>query len=86
MYVRLVKSGRNRGGHMYIKIKVKAGMTKESVEKISEDHFDISVKEPAKRNLANKRILEIMGKLYPNRLVRIINGHNSPSKLLSISE
>lgn len=69
---------------MYIHVKAQVGANKESVENISADHYEISVKEPAKQNLANKRIIEIIQKLYPDSLVRIVNGHHSRSKLLSI--
>lgn len=69
---------------MYIKVRVIAGAKKEIIEKISDDNFKISVKEPAERNLANGRILEIFKKSFPNSSVKIINGHHSPSKMLAI--
>jgi len=59
-------------------------MKAEEVKKISDDHYEISVKEPALRNMANERILEIIKNMYPGVLVRIINGHHSPSKLISV--
>ncbi len=70
----------------YIHVKVLAGMKKESLKQKSEDHFEISVKEKAEQNMANKRVLEIVAehfKIAKNK-VRIINGHHSPSKLLII--
>jgi uncharacterized protein (TIGR00251 family) len=69
---------------MYIKVKVKAGARKETVERISDDHFDISIKEKAEHNYANTRILEIIRNIFPNKPVRIISGHHSPSKIISI--
>ncbi len=71
---------------MYIKVRVTAGSKKEIIEKKSEDHYIISVKEKAKMNMANKRVLEIIASIYhiPTKSVRIINGHQSPSKILSI--
>jgi uncharacterized protein (TIGR00251 family) len=71
---------------MFIHVKVTPSAKKEVVTKKSKDHFVISVKEPAERNLANKRILEIMSELFGTNSVRIINGHNSPSKLLSVGD
>ena len=81
---------------MYIKVKVTAGAKKEMIIKKSEDHFDISVKEPAERNLANKRVIELVrdyfkahlndtkvGQVY-NKEVRIVSGHHSPSKIISL--
>ncbi len=81
---------------MYIKIKVITEAKKEKIIKKSEDHFEISVKEPAERNLANKRVLELVKnyfKAQPNKKkvgqvyngnVRIVSGHHSPSKIISL--
>lgn len=71
---------------MYIKVRVLAGAKREEVEKKADDHYIISVKEPAERNLANKRICEIIASLYniSSKQVRIISGHQSPSKILSV--
>ncbi|HEY4510909.1 MAG TPA: DUF167 family protein [Candidatus Paceibacterota bacterium] len=72
---------------MYIKVSVHAGAKKEVFEKVSETHFKISVKEPAKQNLANGRVRALVARHFkvPVAKVRIINGHHSPSKLLSVS-
>ena len=69
---------------MYIKVKMKPGSKKELVQKVSIDHYDISVKEKAENNRANDRLLEIMRNEYPNSIIRMISGHHSPSKILSI--
>lgn len=71
---------------MYLKIKVKAGQKREEVEKINENTFHISVKEKAERNMANTRILEILSLelKIPINKIRIVNGHQSPTKLISI--
>lgn len=71
---------------MYIHVKANTKSSKEEVKKISADHFEIWVKEPAKQNLANKRIVGLVQEMYPKTLVRIINGHHSRSKLISIEE
>jgi uncharacterized protein (TIGR00251 family) len=71
---------------MYIHIKAQTGAKKETVKQISSDHFEVAVKEPAKQNLANRRIIEIIQAMFPGTVVRIMNGHHSPSKLLSIEE
>ncbi len=73
---------------MYIKVRVIAGAKKESVEEVSAGHFKISVKEPAERNLANRRVVKLVAayyKLSPKQ-VRIISGHTSPSKILSLPD
>ena len=50
--------------------------------------LEISVKEPAQRNLANTRVREIVAARFkvPFSAVRILSGHRSPHKLLSIDE
>lgn len=73
---------------MYIKVRVVAGAKKEKVEKTTKDTYHISVKEQAERNMANNRICEIMASLLgiSVKSIRIISGHHSPSKILSIKE
>ncbi len=70
----------------YIHIKVTAGARKESFKQKNKDHFEISVREKAERNMANVRVLELVAshfKISKNK-VRIVNGHRSPSKLLVV--
>jgi uncharacterized protein YggU (UPF0235/DUF167 family) len=69
---------------MYIHVKVTTGAKEEKIQKKSETQFVVSVKEEAERNMANSRIIEIFRGLYGVGKVRIINGHHSTSKLLSI--
>ena len=71
---------------MYIYVKVTAGVKKESWKKKSQDHFLVSVKEKAERNMANTRVLELVAEHFavPLNKVRIINGHQHPSKLIVI--
>lgn len=73
---------------MYIRVRVVAGAKKESFEQVSEDSFLISVKDPAEQNLANRRVLELMaGHFDVNpKQVRIISGHHSPGKILSVPD
>lgn len=72
---------------MYIKVRVTAGAKKEEVKKKNKDTYLLSVKEPAERNLANKRICEIMAGIFEisTNKIRIISGHQNPSKILSIN-
>ena len=72
---------------MYIKVRVYPKSKKEEFEKISENKFNIKVKQKAERNLANKRVVEIIAKYFEVREkdVKIVNGHRSPSKLISIN-
>lgn len=68
---------------MYIKVKVITEAKREVVKKIRDDYYEISLREPAERNLANKRILEIVREIYPGS-VKIISGHHHPSKIISV--
>ncbi len=69
---------------MYIKVKIITKARKELVEKTSDDHYNVSLKEKPENNRANDRLLEIMKKEHPNSIIRIISGHHSPSKILSV--
>lgn len=71
---------------MYIKVRVSTGSKKERFEKESETHFFVSVKEKPLQNLANRRVCELVAIHFklPVGKVRILNGHHSPSKILSV--
>lgn len=72
---------------MYIKVRVKAGDKKEEIKKKNKDTYLISVKELAERNMANKRVCEIIASLFKVSVknIRIINGHQNSNKILSIN-
>jgi uncharacterized protein len=69
---------------MYIKLRVTAGAKKEVVKKVSDDHYDIAVKEPAEQNRANRRVLEIMKEKLGVPRIRLVSGHHSGSKIIGI--
>lgn len=71
---------------MYIRVRVSAGAKRESFEQVSGDSFLVSVKEPAEQNRANKRVLELVAGHFgvEPKQIRIISGHHSPGKILSI--
>jgi len=71
---------------MYIKVKVNTSSKREVIEEERPDHFTIGVKEPAKQNLANTRVRQIIADKFKVLIssVRIINGHHSPSKLIVV--
>ena len=71
---------------MYIRVKVAPGAKKEQVERTADNEFEISVKEPAERNLANKRVQELIARelSVDVKKVRIISGHHSPRKIFSV--
>lgn len=69
---------------MYLKLKVIPDSKAQRIEKLSEDSWRIWVKVPAENNCANTRVLELVREAYPNQSVRIVSGHHSPSKIVSI--
>lgn len=72
---------------MHIKVKVKTGAKKERFALIAPDVLAVEVKEKAERNMANKRVREIVAKHFSKPLssVRLIKGHHSPSKVFHIA-
>ncbi len=70
---------------MYIKIKVIPDSKKEKVEKLKDDEYRMWVKVPAENNLANTRVTELCREMFPGTSVRIVSGHHSPSKIVSIN-
>jgi uncharacterized protein (TIGR00251 family) len=70
---------------MYLKIKVIPDSKKEKVEKLKDDEYRVWVKAPAENNLANTRVIELCREMFPCTSIRIVSGHHSPSKILSIT-
>jgi uncharacterized protein YggU (UPF0235/DUF167 family) len=73
---------------MYIKVKVITGAKREMVKKISDDCYHISVVEKAENNAANSRVGSILMGAYmfegKKPRVRIVSGHHSPHKIVSV--
>jgi len=71
---------------MFIKVFVTPGAKKEKVEEEGETLL-ISVKEPATQNLANTRVRELIALRLgaPLGRVRILTGHRSRAKMISVS-
>lgn len=74
------------GTCMYIKVIATPGGRKESMAETSDRVFSITVREPAERNQANTRIRELLALhfMVPPGKVRILTGHRSHVKMLSI--
>jgi uncharacterized protein YggU (UPF0235/DUF167 family) len=71
-----------------VRVKAFPDSPKESIEETAPGSFRIFVREPAERNEANRRILEVLALhlgLPPSRL-RMIKGHKEPAKLIEIRE
>jgi uncharacterized protein YggU (UPF0235/DUF167 family) len=71
---------------MYIRVHATPGARKERVMRERDTVFYIAVKEPAERNLANKRIREILASELDVSLssVKLLTGHQSSSKMYSV--
>ena len=69
-----------------IKVRAKTGAKRESLTVVNESTLVIEVKDKPERNLANKRIVELLAAHLniSTSKIRIIKGHRTPSKTLSI--
>jgi len=81
-----MKSTKTAKVSKHLKIHAYPGSSKESVTNRAEDRLLIRVRESAENNHANDRILEILRKLYPSAVIRMIKGHHSAHKIVSIEE
>lgn len=73
---------------MYVRVHALPGAKRERVTRDDESTFTIAVREPAERNLANRRIAAVLARELSVREndVRLITGHRSSAKLYSIGE
>lgn len=71
---------------MYIKVKVNPSAKKEVLKQLTETSLEISVKEPAVNNLANRRVLVVVGLFFklPVSKIKIISGHHSRTKIINL--
>ena len=73
---------------MYVRVEVRPGAKRESVIRLDDKTFSMSVKEPAERNLANMRVRELVAEEFGIQVakVKMISGHRSPRKIFDIAE
>jgi uncharacterized protein YggU (UPF0235/DUF167 family) len=72
---------------MYVRVRMTPAARKESIMRIAEHRYEIAVREPAERNLANRRAATLLAdafKVSP-RNVRLISGHRSHTKVFDVS-
>ena len=71
---------------MYVKVRAIPGARREQVVEADPRDLTIHVREPARQNLANRRITEILAERYgvPSRAVKMLSGFRSPTKVFSI--
>lgn len=72
---------------MKIFVKAKTGKHRESVEKIDDTHFIVSVKEPPVEGKANEAILRLLADYFdvPFSQTAIVSGYVSKQKIIEVS-
>jgi len=71
---------------MKIFVKAKPNAKEEKIDKIDENHYSVSVKEPPVKGEANAAIIKALAKYFkisPFR-VDIVSGHTSRNKIIKI--
>ncbi|HPX51725.1 MAG TPA: DUF167 family protein [Candidatus Pacearchaeota archaeon] len=71
---------------MLIKVKVNVLSKEDKVIKKSEDNFEVFVKVDAQRNMANKRIIELLAEYFnlPQYRIKMIKGFKESNKIFNI--
>jgi len=71
---------------MKIFVKAKPNSREESIKKLSETNFEICVKEPPVRGLANAAITKVLARHFgvAQSAVKILSGHTSRKKVIQI--
>ncbi|KUK49875.1 MAG: Uncharacterized conserved protein DUF167 [Parcubacteria bacterium 33_209] len=72
--------------NMLIKVKAIVLSKEDKVVKKNEDSFEVFVKAEAQRNMANKRIIELLAEYFnlPQYKVKIIKGFKESNKIFNI--
>jgi len=71
---------------MLIKVKVNVLSKEDKVIKKSEDNFEVFVKVDAQRNMANKKIIELLAEYFnlPQYRIKMIKGFKESNKIFNI--
>ena len=82
----IIKKEARKIAEVYIHVYATPGAKREKVEREG-DSFTIAVKEPAEKNLANKRIREIIASELdiPTNKAKLLRGHRAQKKMFVIS-
>jgi uncharacterized protein (TIGR00251 family) len=70
---------------MIIAVDVKSNSRENSVLKLGEDYYLVCVKAPAKKDKANKAVLNLLKNYFGNQ-VYLISGRSSNRKLFEVEE
>ena len=70
----------------FIKLKVHADSKRSIIKESAKDAYEIWVKAPAERGLANEAVLGILAQTLqcPAGRIRIVKGAHSPSKIVKV--
>ena len=71
---------------MKIIVRAKPNSKEEKIEKVEEEHFVVSVKEPPINGLANRAIIKVLAEYFgvSKSNIRIVSGWNSRQKVVKI--
>lgn len=71
---------------MKINVKAKPSSREEKVEKIDENNFVVSVKEPPEKGKANEAIRNVLAVYFKtgSSCVKIVSGYSSRNKIIEI--
>ncbi len=70
----------------HIKIKVFPDQSNEEVIKNDDGSYDVYLREPAQRGMANRRLLTVLSEsIFPKpKQIKIVSGHTSHSKIIEV--
>lgn len=73
---------------MYVHVAVYPGSKRESFTELKPHRYEIKVKELAERNLANKRVKELLAAHYKTteQEVRLVSGHQNSRKIFAVPD
>ncbi len=70
---------------MKISIKIHPNSSREEIKKISDENFEVWIKEKAEKNKANMAVIKLLKK-YFKKSVKIKSGFISKNKIVDIGE
>ena len=69
---------------MKISVKAKPNSHEQKVEKIDEQNFVVSVKDPPIQGRANRAIIKVLSEYFYTPNIRIVSGHISRNKVVEV--
>ena len=68
-----------------VSVFVFAAAKKEKLRDLGNNKFEIFVKEPARKNMANRRVLQLLKEHFGAQEAQILTGHKSPKKKIQLT-